>query len=423
MSPIDASNLDVTVTEGEQWRRTLNITVPADVVQAEKASITDKLSRRMNLKGFRSGKVPKSVIQRRFGGHVEREALDQVIQDAYRTALENQDLRPISEGEIDDVEFKADEPLTFSVSFDVRPEVTFDRLGGFKAERPSAEVTEDQITAVLDRLRDQNAGWEAKEDGGAEDGDLVNVTVSRIDEASPSTEPRPYEFVLGSSQALPDIEAGIKTLDVGAEGTFDIGFPEDFPDEERRGERQTVTIVLDGVKAKVLPEANDEFAQKLGEFETLEALTEKIKEDLAADAEKRAEGAVRTQLLDHVLAANPFDVPVSMVDGYLSSILGSPDGVDQEKMSEVKEQLRGEAEVSVKRMLAIDRIAELNELHATEDDVDDRVESIADQTNESASKVYASLQKAGRLGSLEQEITENKVFDFLKSESEITDAR
>lgn len=424
MSPIDASSLDVTVTEGEQWRRTLSVTVPADLVKAEQTSITKKLAGRMNLKGFRAGKVPKSVIQRRFGPAVEREALDHVIQEAYRSALETNDLRPISEGEIEDVNFTPDAPLTFKVSFDVRPEFTLNRLSGFKAERPSSAVAAEQVDAVLARIQDQQATWAPQESGQAEEGAMVSVTVTRLDteEGEEADEGRKYEFVLGSGQAIPDIEAGIKTLDVGAEGTFDIAFPEDFPDEERRGEAQKVQITLESVQTKVLPELDDAFAKTVGDFDNLDALRAKIEEDLAKDSERQADSAVRTQLLQQVIDANPFEVPASMIDAYLNSIIGNPEGVDPEKLAEVKEQLRGEGEVSVKRMLTIDRIAELQDLRASEDEVDDKIETIAEAAGESPSKVYANLQKSGRIASLEQEITEDKVFEFLKSGSEITEA-
>lgn len=422
MSPIDASQIDVTVTEGERWRRTLNVTVPADVVEAEKGAITRQLASRMKVKGFRSGKVPTSVIAKRYGPAVEREALDQLIRNAYQEAITSSELSPISEGEVEDVSFEPKEPLSFKVSFDVRPEITLTRLGGFKAERPSPAVPDDAVDQVFERLREQNATWESSEDGAPEDGDHVEVELARLDGSPEEAEPKQYDFVLGQGSAIPDIENAIQTLAPGEDGEFDVTFPEDFAEEARRGEQQRLQARLLTRRIRRLPDLDDDFAQSVGEFESLDALRSKISEDLEEDAGKQAEAAVRGQLLDLVLDANGFEVPASMVDGYLDSMIGAPEGADPEKLTELKTRLAPESERAVKRMLLIDRIAEQEGLRATDDDIDGKIEEIAERAGESPSKVYANLQKSGKLASLEQELTEEKLFEFLKSQSEITEA-
>lgn len=422
MSPIDASQLQVTLTEGDRWRRTLNVTVPAAVVEAEKGAITRQLASRLKVKGFRSGKVPAAVIAKRYGAHVEREALDQLIRDAYKQAVSSQELSPISEGEIEDVSFSPEEPLSFRVSFDVRPEIKLERLGGFKAQRPATRVPDDAVQQVLDRLRDQQAVWASVEEGHPGPGDRVVVELHRVDGDGEESEPKEYEFTLGEGNAIPDVEAAIQTLTPGSGDEFDIAFPEDFPDEERRGEAQRLRIRLLTRQVKELPGLTDDFARAVGDFEDLEALRAKVEEDLEKDAERQAEGAVRNQLLESLLAANPFDVPQSMVDGYLDSVIGDPQGLDPEKMTELKGRLQPEAEAAVKRMILIDRLTEQEGLKATEDDIDARVEEIAERAEESPSKVYANLQKSGRLASLEQDLTEEKLFEFLKSQSEISEA-
>lgn len=422
MSPIDVSQLDVTVTEGERWRRTLSVTVPADVVEAEKGAIRRQLASRMKVPGFRSGKVPESVIAKRYGPAVEKEALDQLIRDAYRGAISSQDLSPISEGEVDDVSFSPKEPLSFKVSFDVRPEITIERLGGFKAERQSPSLPDGAIEQVFDRLRDQNATWSTVTEGSPEPGDQVEVELARLDGEPEEAEAKEYEFILGQGNAIPDVEAAIQTLAPGQEGEFDATFPEDFPDEARRGESQRLLVRVLTRKVRALPDLDDAFARSLGEFEDMEALRARVTEDLRKDAERHAETGLRNELVERVLEANEFEVPRSMVDGYLDSVIGSPEGVDPEKMAELKAQLMDDSERAVKRMILVDRIAEQEGLRATEEDVDDKIEEIAKEVGESPSKVYANLQKSGRISALEQELTEEKLFEFLKSKSEITEA-
>ena len=141
------------------------------------------------------------------------------------------------------------------------------------------------------------------------------------------------------------------------------------------------------------------------------------------EAEEQAESVVRGKLLDAILDANPFTVPVSMVDRYVESVLGNPEGVPPDKLTEAKEQLAPPAEHAVKRSLAIDRLSEIQELGATKEELDDRIGEIAEKNGDTPARIYASLQKGERLEALEREITERKVFDFLKEQSEITEAR
>ena len=211
---------------------------------------------------------------------------------------------------------------------------------------------------------------------------------------------------------------------IGDDGIADfvVRFPDDFPTEERQGEEQHLRIKLVGRRVQELPDADDAFAGSLGEFESLADLKSKIREDLEREAREREEGAVRGQLLDFVVDANPFSVPESMIERYMESILGSADGVAPEKLAELKAQLAPEAERSVKRILAIDRIADGQSLRATEAEIDERVESIAERSGQTPAQVYGDLQRSERMEALEREITEANVFDFLKSQSEIKDA-
>jgi trigger factor len=417
---IDASRLQVSVQEQERWRRKLSVTVPAAVVREEEQRTARQLASRANLKGFRKGRVPTRVIEKQFGGALRREALDKLIQEAYRHAIESEKLQPISEGQIEDVQYAPEQDLKFEVAFDIQPVIELARLGGFAVKRPVAEVKDEHIDDVLARIREQNGAWRPVEEGSPVDGDLVSVKILRLDDES--AEARDYELVLGRGDAIPDIEAAIKTLSVvgATEGEFGIGFPDDFPDESRRGVEERVRITLVGRKTLELPPLDDSLAKQVGEFETLAALTAKIREDMEKEAAQRAESVVRAQLLDLVLEANPFEVPASMVDRYLDSILGDTKDVPAERLAEARTQLRPEAERAVKRILVIDRLAEAQGLAATDDEIDQRVEEIAAANQTTPAKVYASLQKAGRLESIERELTEKKVFDFLTSQSEIT---
>lgn len=417
---IDASKLKVSLEEKERWRRTLSVTVPAALVEEERQRAAEKLASRMKLPGFRKGKIPASVVEKRYGQALRQETLDKLINEAYREALQLESLRPISEGTLEDVTYAPAEDLRFAISFDVQPQIELGRLGGFTAERPSPEVGEQEVEKVLERLREQNAVW-SPEEGSPEEGDLVQVRIERIGDGEEASEPREYEFVLGRDEAIPDVERAIATLVTGESGEFTVTFPDDFPDEERRGESRRLRITLLGRKLQELPELDDELARAVGEFESLDELRSTVREDLEREAAREARQAVRGRLLDQLVEANAFEVPRSMVDSYVEQVLGDTEDADPEELEEVRARIRPQAERAVKRALIIDRVAETQGLRATEEEVDGRVQEIAERNDTTPAKVYAQLQKSGRLSGVEREITENKVFDFLEGKSKIVE--
>ena len=417
---IEGNQLHISVEEGERWRRTMSVTVPSGMVSSERRRLTGELAKRVKLPGFRKGHVPSSVVEKRFGHSLKREALDKLIGVAYREALSREELNPISEGEVGDVQYEPDRDLTFSISFDVRPEIELSRLGGFKVERPPIEGLDKRLEEVLVRLREERGTWQPLEDGRPEDGDRIAVEIRRIEEGEPG-EVQPYQLVLGQGDAIPDIEKAIKSLEVEGSGEFLVRFPDDFPNEERRGQEEQLLVHLKSRQGLELPELDADFAKDLGDFASVDDLTEKIRADLQKEAEEQAESVVRGKLLDAILEANPFTVPVSMVDRYVESVLGNPEGVSPEKLLEAKERISPQAEHAVKRILAIDRLSEMQDLRATEAEIDSRVEEIAEKSGDTPAQIYANLQKSERLEALEREITERKVFDFLKEKSEITE--
>jgi trigger factor len=210
-----------------------------------------------------------------------------------------------------------------------------------------------------------------------------------------------------------------------------VSFPEDFPDENRRGQKQRLRLELKEARQKVLPEIDDAFAAGLGEFADLAALRQRVQEDLQEDAERRAEGDIRRQLIEQILEANPFEAPGSMIERYLDYMLGEGDDApegrrrkqrspeEEARFAEVRESLRPQAEAGLKRTLAVERLAEQEGLRATQDEIDDRVETLAEKHGRSPSEVWIQLEKSGQLEALEREITEDKVFDYLKAQNTV----
>ena len=420
--------IKVAVQEPKSWSRRLSITVPPERVKRTRSAIASQIANNVRLPGFRKGHVPQRVLEKQFGQSIEQETLDRLIQEAYREALDREGLRPITQGTVDNVHYHDGQELHFEVEFEVQPQVELGRIDGFTATRPTDEVGDDEVDAVLERLREDRAVWTPVEDRKPDYGDQVQVELTPVGEdGEPAEEPRAYRFALGEGQAIPDIEEAILTLDVGGEGEFTVRFPEEFPDPEQAGKEERLRIKLNGVQRKELAEIDDDLARELGDFEDLAALRARIREDLAKAAEERAEAEVRNQLVEQIVDANPFDVPDSMVERYLDYMTGQSEEErakltpeQQEQISQWRQTLRPQAEQGLKRMMIVERIAEAHGLRATQDDIDARVEELAAQHGRTPSEVWLQLEKSGELQVLESQLTEDKVFDHLKSQNTVS---
>ncbi|MET0396633.1 MAG: trigger factor [Longimicrobiaceae bacterium] len=424
MSPA-TTELQISVQEPNSWSRRVTITVPAERVNRTRSAVTTQIARNVRLPGFRKGHIPQRILEKQFGPSIEQETLDRVIQEAYREALDQEGLRPITQGMIDNVHYHDNAELHFEAEFEVQPEVKLARLGGFTATRPASEVGEDEVDSVLERLRDERGVWEPRPDGEKPDwGDQVLVEITPRDEEEPET--NSYRFVLGEGQAIPEVEQAILTLAPGEEGDFTVHFPEDFADPEQAGKEQNLHLKVVSVQRKDVPGLDDDFARSLGDFEDMTALRARVMEDLREESKRNAEAEVRGQLVGQILEANAFDVPASMVDRYLDLMTGQDEeqlgklGDEQkEQISQWREALRPQAEEGLKRMMVVERIADDQQLRATQDEIDARVEELAQRGGRSPGEVWLQLEKSGQLQALENEITEEKVFEYLKSQNTV----
>jgi trigger factor len=430
--PAQTSDLTIAVQEPSAWSRRIAITVPAERVQRLRGEVTQQLARNARLPGFRKGKLPNTLIERQFGSSIDKETIDRTVQQAYREALESEGLSPITQGKVEKVEYERGAALSFEVELEVRPEIQLARTGGFSLDRPTMEVGEEDVESVLERLRDERATWEPLEEGQKPDFEQrVTVEITALEEggAPPAdAEPRTYRFVIGEGQAIPAVEEAIMTLAAGEEGDFSVSFPDDFPEEERRGQNQRLHIKVMDASRKILPELTPEFAKEIGDFEDLEALRARILEDLKADSEQRADAEVRRQLVDRITEANPFEVPASMVERYLDEVTGhSHEGEhkhqhtpeEEERLARARAGLWPQAEWSIKRLLIIDSVADAEGLRATQDNIDQRVEQLAERHERTPSEVWLQLEKSGQLEVLEREITEDKVFQHLLAQNKV----
>lgn len=414
---VEPEDLRVAIEEPAAWARRLTITVPGARIQKERKSAMARLAKRVKLPGFRKGKVPAGVLEKRYGPAVEQETVERIIGEAYREAIEQKGLRPITQGAVDDVDYQPGADLTFRVELEIRPEVALERIGGFTLRREAQPVEAAQVDAVIERLRSQQAVWHPIEQDMT-DGDAVVVEITPLDGPNVG-DTRSYQLELGQGQAAGPIEEAIRTLEPGSEGEFTVDLPEDADKPDSATKPHELRIRLVEAKRPELPEVDDEFAASVGAFTTLSEMRDKIRADLEAEADREADRGVRSQVLRNIVEANPFEVPQSMVDDYLARLLPDTEGADPGQVAELRASAAVPAADAIRRSLVIERIAEMEALTATAGEIDERIAEDAARIGREPGEVRARFAKAGRLEEIRNEITEDKVFGYLLSLSTV----
>ena len=397
----------------------LKVEVPVEMVDAAEKKAARYYAKRVKLPGFRKGKVPHNVIMKKFPDAIKDSVVRELVEESWKAALDQEELEPIAEPQVKDLKLQSGAPLTFQLSVAVKPELELSRVGGFKLTRKVASVTDAMVEMQLEELQRQRAPWVPLEGENPTKGDLASVTITPIEEGE-SQESKQYQVVLGEGQALPDIEDQIMRMKPDETTDAKVKFPEDFPDESKRGESRTVRIELHEVKRQQLPEVTDEFAREVGDFDSADALRTAVRSDLEADAKREGDAELRRMLISEIEAANEIEAPRPMVQRVMSAFAEAYQ-VPDDQLEKFAAEFAPVAERQVKRDLIVDHIAEREDLKATEEDLDDRIAEIAKKQNSEPGKVYASLEKAKRLTELERSITDEKVFKYLEEQSTITD--
>jgi trigger factor len=250
---------------------------------------------------------------------------------------------------------------------------------------------------------------------------MVRVEVQPIEDGKPGTA-QPYDLVLGQNQAIPDLEARIMGLRPGQSAESEVRFPDDHPDESRRGQTRQVRVALHEVKRQELPPLDDAFAREVGDFDGMDALRAAVRQDLEREAAREADAGVRQGLLAQIVEANRVEAPESMVHRLMHRYVEAA-GLPHEELERFERQFHPVAAAQVQRDLVMDALVEAHGLRATESELDERIARMAEARGVPPGDLYGSLQKANRLAELERAITEEKVFQFLLSQSTVEEVK
>ena len=415
------SEITVEKTAEDSASKSLRVTVPVDRVREAEAKALKYYVRQARLPGFRPGKAPEAVVRKRFGDAIRQSVLQELIRESWETARSTESLKPITDPSIRNLKFEDGSPIEFDLLVEVQPELKLERTGGFRIERPAAAVADGAVEEQLARVQEQKATWIPVEGVRPSPGQMVRVEVAPLDDSGAGAS-QPYDLVLGQNQAIPDLEERIMTLLPGEQADAEVKFPDDHPDEARRGQSRRVRVTLHDVKRQELPALDDALAREVGDFENLDALRAAIRQDLEREAAREADVQVRQALIQQIVEANNVQAPESLVHrlmhGYAEMYR-----VPQEQLEQFEQQFHRIAEAQVRRDLVLDAVVEANGLRATEGELDQRVGELAAARGVPAGQLYGSLQKANRLSELERAITEEKAFAHLLQQSTISEVK
>ena len=414
------SQITVEKTAEDSASKSLRVTVPVDRVRQAEAKAVRYYAQRARLPGFRPGKAPVAVVRKRFNDAIRQTVLEEVLRESWETAKTAESLKPITDPSIRNLKFEEGSPIEFDLLVEVRPEIKLERVGGFRVERRVQPVTDSGVDEQLARLQEQKAAWLPVTGEQPSPGQMVRVEVAPLEDGNPGTA-QPYDLVLGQNQAIPELEERIMALRPGESADSEVRFPDDHPDESRRGQSRQVRVTLHEVKRQELPTLDDAFAREVGDFEDLAALRAAVRQDLEREAAREADAQVRQALLSQVIEANQVPAPESLVHrlmhGYADMYR-----IPQEQLGQFEQQFHAIAETQVKRDLVLDAVIEREKLAASEAEIDERIGQLAAGRGVSVGEYYQQLQKAGRLGEIERSISEEKAFAWLLGQSTVVEA-
>jgi trigger factor len=417
------------IVDVNETRKNLRVEIPQDVVDAEIDRITRDYSRKARVPGFRPGKAPSRVIKQRYKDQILHDVVHDLIPRAVDDALRERGVEAVDTPDIRDVTVDEGQPLTFTASFDTVPSFDPGDYTTVALKRTSSKVEEDAVDLAMQRLRDRAARFESVEDRGVDHGDTITVDLQRLADGKPDTRDN-VSVELGAKANPPGFDEQLLGLEVGATKSFDIHYPADYAIGELAGTDVSYTVTVKGIKRRILPELDDEFAKDLGEFETLDALRARVREDLEHEARHAAERDVRADLMKQLAARVPFEVPPSLIDREIDRRLEEfaqrlieqnidprQAGIDWNAFRESQREVAREA---VAGAIVLDEVARREQLDVTNEEIDREIGRYAERTGRTPAAVRARLEKEGGVSKVSAGLRREKSVDFLMARATLS---
>jgi trigger factor len=393
-------------------------------VETELDRVTTEIAKRAKLPGFRPGKAPSSLIRKQFAGDIRQKVLENLIPQHLQKQFERENLNPVGTPDITDVHFHDGEPLRFKAEFEVVPEIELNDYKGVEVPYHDPEVTEDDVNKRLEELRESKAQYVNLDPRPLENGDHAVVALESI--SGVEGEPvKQDEMVLeiGGPDTFEAFSENLRGLSPGEEREFEVTYPEDYGAERLAGKTVKFRATVKGLRRKELPEVNDEFAQELGDYRTVEELKDAIRKALLAQRQHAAQEEAKNRIVEKLVDAHEFPVPEVFVDRQIRNRVEqglrgmAAEGKDLRSLKidweKIKEAQRDKAVREVKASLLLSKIADTEAIHATRDEVDRQVEQLARQNREPVAAAHMRFEKDGTLGRIAGHIRTDKTLNFL----------
>jgi trigger factor len=408
----------------EGCKHEVELTVPLLTIADETDKAVEKIRAKVQIPGFRPGKVPASLIRQRFQSEIRQDVMESVIPKVFHEHAQAEKLEVVSQPNVVDLKWEANEPLWFKAQFEVAPQFELeDNYRGLTVPYLQPIVEDAQVEERLLALQQQKAEFVNEDPRPAASGDNVLVELESLGGVAEPINEKDIALALGDEATLPAFNENVVGMEPGDEKQIEITYPEDYGAEHLAGKTVNFRVKLTTVRRKELPELNDEFAQDLGDFKSLDELKQAIQRSMLAEREREAQGKSREKMLDALVALYDFPIPEAYVDRQIESSLEqrfrslAEQGIDPRKLNldwaKIREAQSPQAQKDVRASLLLERIAEREAIHATSEEVDAEVNRIARQEREAVAAVRRRLEKEGILGRIAGHIRTEKVLSFL----------
>jgi trigger factor len=428
--------MKVTQEKLPQSQVQLEIEVPGEKSQQIHEKVVKSLIQNVKLPGFRQGKIPQKILLQRLGeSKIKANTLEQLLQDSLRDAMLQEKLVPIGEYEListmDELlaSFTPGQPLVFKVKFDVPPEVTIAEYKGLKIKVEELIVEDSDVDEFLEEKRREHAPLVPVEDRAVQMGDVVIIDyigyLEGETEPLPGGEAQDFQLEMEDGKFIDEFIAGIVGMATGATKEFPVNFPEDYPREDLAGQTANFTITLKEIKAKELPELDDDFAQDFSEYETIAELRDRVKEKYEAQALKDMETAKQQAMLKEIAGIVTVDLPESMILDETNMLLNraisqlSQMGMDartfmnDEILAQMRQRSRPDAITNLKQTLGLIEVAQQESLIPTEAEISEVVKEYASQMK--GQKI--NMQRLQQF--VQEDLTKDKALKWLVEQAEI----
>jgi trigger factor len=418
--------MQVSIESSTGLERQLKIGVPADTIEQEVTARLQKATKTVSIKGFRKGKVPLRVVKQHYGKGVRQEVIGEVVNSSFYKAIQQEDLRPVGQPRIDDLNDVEGKDLEFMAIFEVYPEVELAALTKVKISRPASELVETDVETMIEVLRNQQAKFEVA-DKAAEDGDQLNIdfvgTAKGEEFAGGSADAQ--DLVLGSDQMIPGFEAGLIGVKAGDETVLKLKFPKDYQSDDLKGKAVVFSVKVNTVANKELPELNDEFFKLYGVEEGGEA---KFREDIQANMERELRNAIRTKvknrIMNQLFELNKVELPAALVTNEITNLkqqmvqqFGGGQEIDLSMRPD--DMFKEKAERRAALGIIVSELVKVEEITPDEVQVRARIDEIASTYEQPKEVVDYYYSKPELLSSVEAVVLEDQVTELVLAKAKV----